>query len=375
MTPVKVLSPRVRVMPWTPHAAGFARGVVLRPSPTILMGRPQRGQSRAPIAPQSANWRCLARNLRRSGVQPANYSPLESRSPRALVNDLLMSRFKTRWCALSFLAMLAAPSTAQAALDSCGGVFLSGDAQCEFRRQQDCEDHCEVVSVEESCAATLYSSCESECTATASSKCTQDCAPVCVDQCTTTNTESSQDICRDTCLSDCNVKCADAQNPECCQHACPQTCNRKCEERCHGDDQKVDCAPKCVTACDGTCTSTSDTSCQVDCQTVQWESCQTTIHEKCRTDCTDKGGAIFCNGEFLNADNLKDCAAELSAQLSISVDVSASIDTHIDTNGDGHSERASCSMGSPAAPKSNLLWLVPALFGIAAIRRRRARRT
>src|SRR4051812_32565844 len=156
---------------------------------------------------------------------------------RAPVIELLMSPFKTSWSALPCLALLLAPATAQAALDSCGGVFLSGDAQCEFRRQQDCEDHCEVVSVEESCAATLYSSCQSECTATASTKCTEDCAPVCADQCTTTNSESSQDICRDGCLSDCSVKCTAAKNPDCCQHACPQTCNRKCEERCRDDDQ------------------------------------------------------------------------------------------------------------------------------------------
>jgi hypothetical protein len=119
--------------------------------------------------------------------------------------------------------------------------------------------------------------------------------------------------------------------------------------------------------------STSDTSCQVDCQTTQWDSCQTTIHEKCQTDCTDKGGAIFCDGEFLNADNLNDCAADLLAQLSISVDVSASVAAQVGTNATAHTSKAGCSLGTAGGPKSNLLWLLPALVGIAVVGRRRGR--
>ena len=134
---------------------------------------------------------------------------------------------------LPFLAAFAAPSNADAALERCGGVFLSGDAQCEFRREQDCEEHCEVVSVEESCAATLYNSCETECTTVATTECAESCSPVCVENCTVTPAESSAEICRGGCLADCDVKCADARNPECCRRACPHTCNRRCEERCN----------------------------------------------------------------------------------------------------------------------------------------------
>ena len=64
--------------------------------------------------------------------------------------------------AIPFVTLLA-PANANAALERCGGVFLSGDAQCEFRREQDCKETCEVVSVEHSCAAELYTSCESGC--------------------------------------------------------------------------------------------------------------------------------------------------------------------------------------------------------------------
>jgi MYXO-CTERM domain-containing protein len=126
-----------------------------------------------------------------------------------------------------------------------------------------------------------------------------------------------------------------------------------------------------VTACSGTCTSTAETTCQVDCQTIQWESCQTTVREKCHTDCTDKGGAIFCDGQFVNAANLKDCAIDLSAQLSIDIDVSINVDTHVDTNGDGKTEEVGCAVRAPATPGSSVFWAVAGLFGVGLARRRR----
>jgi hypothetical protein len=42
--------------------------------------------------------------------------------------------------ASAFVGLLAASSNAGAALESCGGVYLSSDAQCEFRRAQECEE-------------------------------------------------------------------------------------------------------------------------------------------------------------------------------------------------------------------------------------------
>jgi MYXO-CTERM domain-containing protein len=69
---------------------------------------------------------------------------------------------------------------------------------------------------------------------------------------------------------------------------------------------------------------------------------------------------------------LDDCAADLSAQLAISLDVSVNIDTHIDTNGDGESEKASCSIGSPGSPKGSVLfWFTSLLAGAAFLVRRR----
>ena len=72
------------------------------------------------------------------------------------------------------LTGIAIPSFAHAEeLESCGHIFLTGESVCEFRRDRDCHETCEVVSVEESCAASLYTTCESECTAEASAECTE----------------------------------------------------------------------------------------------------------------------------------------------------------------------------------------------------------
>jgi hypothetical protein len=284
--------------------------------------------------------------------------------------------------AVAPLAAALIPTTAHAAeesLDSCGGVFLSGDASCEFHKTQECEETCKTVSVQESCTAQLYTMCEAGCSAEATTECTQTCSPTCVNDCTTTKTPvTSDDICAKDCIADCNTKCQGASSPDCCAKACPYTCNKKCKDRCHDDDEMTECAPKCTTACDGQCTSTSNTKCQVDCQTTQWEQCQTTTREVCTKSCKDKGGAIVCNGEFLNADNLKDCAAELSAKVSIDIDLDVDVNAAVHTvtktaNNAAKSTKSTFSCGvSPANAGAGSLWVVAGL-GIAAMCRRRRR--
>ena len=89
---------------------------------------------------------------------------------------------KTLYLASSvLLATLLIPAMAQARLESCGGVFLSGEASCEFVREQDCETRCEVTSVETSCVATVQTECESSCSASAETECNETCTPVCVE--------------------------------------------------------------------------------------------------------------------------------------------------------------------------------------------------
>jgi MYXO-CTERM domain-containing protein len=96
------------------------------------------------------------------------------------------------------------------------------------------------------------------------------------------------------------------------------------------------------------------------------------VVEKCRTDCRDKGGAIFCDGQFLNASNLADCADELRAEISIDLDieVEANIDTSIDTDGDGDDD-VGCSFAPAGGAPAGGMALAALVAGAALARRRR----
>lgn len=277
---------------------------------------------------------------------------------------------------LPFCALLAMASAAKAEteLPSCGGVFMSEGANCRFVTAQDCTDHCEVVSVEQSCAAELYTSCESGCTSSASTTCTDSCHPVCVQDCDVAPApEASNGICRRDGAADCDAKCAGAENADRCHAACSHTYNRKCEDRCHHDDQAVSCDEKCVTACDGSCTSTSDTTCQIDCQTNAFQSCETTKVERCHTECKDRGGAIFCDGQFINASNLEGCVSELAAKIAVKVDISAAIVVTVKntSNGTVKTVKSGCSLGAAPPRSTGALASLALLAGALLIRRRR----
>ncbi|HEY2410518.1 MAG TPA: hypothetical protein VGI10_31150 [Polyangiaceae bacterium] len=266
--------------------------------------------------------------------------------------------------------MCSLPSVAQAALDSCGGVFVTSAAHCEFKQDQDCQTNCQTVSVEQSCAAVLYNSCSSSCTATSSTQCTETCSPSCTTQCTAAPGSSSDDICLTNCSNDCDTTCAGNAHPDQCHASCMHCCDQKCSERCHTDDQAQACDTKCATACDGTCTATANTDCQISCQSMSFDSCQTTLVQQCQTSCTDQGGAIFCDGQFLNASKLQDCAAELASTVSIHVDLTGSSNVTVATSSGKSSVK--CSFAPTRQSDSTMLGATALLALALGIRRRRA---
>jgi MYXO-CTERM domain-containing protein len=56
--------------------------------------------------------------------------------------------------------------------------------------------------------------------------------------------------------------------------------------------------------------------------------------EQCMTDCEDSGGAIFCDGQFVNADNAQSCADQVEASLSITIDIEGAISAAADAVAD-----------------------------------------
>jgi hypothetical protein len=92
----------------------------------------------------------------------------------------------------------------------------------------------------------------------------------------------------------------------------------------------------------------------------------------------DKGGAIVCNGEFLNASDLHDCASELAEKVSIDVDVdvTATVKT-VTTKANNAAKTTKTSLScafSPATPERGGLWLAALLGGTLLARRRVGRR-
>ena len=122
------------------------------------------------------------------------------------------------------------PPIAHAELDACGGIFLSGDAGCEYRPKEECMTECMTVAVESSCVATIYNECSTSCTATASVECEAGCTETCTENCTTTTTTEEPVDCMGLCVADCDESCGGGS---CDRFQHKGACGRCCEHNCN----------------------------------------------------------------------------------------------------------------------------------------------
>lgn len=288
--------------------------------------------------------------------------------------------------ALAGIALLQ-PSAAHADLQACGGIFLSGDAACEFRPKEECMTQCMTVAVEHSCVAKVYNECETSCTQTATTECEASCTSSCSTNCTTTATTTTAPTCIDLCLADCQDDdregyCGRATHRSACGRCAQHNCEKRCEATC-GDasaQQKVttvtQCMPTCTNACSASCSAKVNTQCQVDCQERTYTQCETSMVEQCRTECMQEGGAIFCNGQFVNASNAQTCADELLAKVKIDIDIEAGAKAVGDTAVNaaecvGDNVEKACSVANPGAGKGAPFALIP--LGLVALWRLKRR--
>ena len=132
------------------------------------------------------------------------------------------------------------------------------------------------------------------------------------------------------------------------------------------------------------CTAKVNTQCQVDCQEKTYTTCEQKMVDKCQTECKDKGGALFCDGQFVDATDVRDCADEVKAKIKIDVDleglaedtgeavdkaardVSKSVDKNVDVD-------SKCSVTNVGATGSSTAWLALPLIGLSIWRARRRR--
>jgi hypothetical protein len=131
----------------------------------------------------------------------------------------------------------------------------------------------------------------------------------------------------------------------------------------------------------GSCTAEANIDCQIDCQTEQYVECEEEMVETCETECDTTGGAIFCNGQFLAAEDIEDCADELAAEIEIEVDVRLEVDAEVDIDVNGNdddededgSDTINCSAVDASKPAgSGGSWFGLGLLGVACVLYRRS---
>jgi hypothetical protein len=282
-------------------------------------------------------------------------------------------------CALLF-AVSVLPNTAHAAaLDKCGGIFLTSSSSCEFKPTQDCKTTCTTATVEQACAQQTYSMCSASSTTTDTTTCVQTKSASCATECSTIATESSHDVCVSECSNDCTSDAVSkgdfGGDMDTCSKNCSHDCSTQCDS-CSTTDQSTDCMTKCMSIVQNECVEEVNRDTVLSCQTDNYTTCQTNTVNTCNTSCTDKGGAIFCDSQFIDADDLQACAAQLMTEFSFNIDVSGSAmvsgnGTLTTTNANGTKTTTKCSYGAAPRHSNGMIFGALAALGIVVARRRR----
>ncbi|MEO8800902.1 MAG: hypothetical protein ABI551_23625 [Polyangiaceae bacterium] len=210
-------------------------------------------------------------------------------------------------------------------LSSCGDIFVDAGATCTVETSGGCEAQCTPVNVTASCSAKLQATCEGSCNVDASADCTTSCQGTCEGSCNADpGSLDCQGNCEGTCSADCTSQCASDANQTQCQGECKANCKGSCSGKCEGTPPSATCQAKCQASCSGSCTAKVNASCNIDCQAKGEASCEANVTGGCKAQCQEPKGAIFCDGQYVDAKNVSDCADALKAFLNIQVSGSAS---------------------------------------------------
>jgi hypothetical protein len=262
--------------------------------------------------------------------------------------------------------VLASPHATRSAIAACDGIFLNTEMRCAFVGPDSCKASCRADAVERSCIATLAADCDAQCSETLSSDCTEACEPSCESDCGS-GPRSSGALCRRECRSDCTDECKTSSDPHCAA-TCAHNCSEKCSDYCLDDDQSGTCGDKCGATCEGRCAASSTLGCQMSCQAKGYASCETATLAKCEADCERPLGALFCDGQFVNAEDPEGCAAIIDAQVSTPINFALKTDSDSDVY--AHSG-VSCAV-RPASGRVSAWPSLAALGLLFVLLRRRA---
>lgn len=203
-------------------------------------------------------------------------------------------------------------------LDACGDFFFvdSGTISCEVEVEGGCTAACEPVAFQTQCAADLTVTCGGECEFEADVDCTASCEGSCVTECEAGNFDCEAS-CSGNCRADCAGRCEGAADGAQCEASCEASCDAECEVGCEGTGPS--CESQCEGSCSGECTAEANAECQIDCQTSGWAGCESKLQGGCEAQCEEPSGALFCNEQFVDTDDLDACVAAIQATFEITV--------------------------------------------------------
>lgn len=217
------------------------------------------------------------------------------------------------------------PDSASALLEECGNIDLRGDAECEVLVEGGCEVACDPSSLTLACSGELYVECQGQCEGEIDVDCTGSCTADCYAECEVDPGDfSCEASCEGSCEADCSGKCQASGNRAECEASCEATCQGDCSAACEGTPPSATCEGKCEASCEGQCQAQASLDCQIDCQGDAYLDCKTNMADICEAQCTRPEGAIVCDGQFVNADSVRACAAAIEAALDIEVNVDGS---------------------------------------------------
>ena len=203
------------------------------------------------------------------------------------------------------LLLIASTASAAPGKEACANLELVGSGKCALEVSGGCTAKCTPVSFDLAC--------DGQCSVNAEVSCTAQCSVDCNAGCTVDpGTFDCTAECGASCTGDCEASCGGSSDRDHCRATCKGRCDTSCGAKCSGTPPSATCKAKCDASCSGSC----DVKAQVDCHV----SCEADLKGGCEAQCSEPKGALFCDGQYVDAANIDDCIAYLAT---ININVSA----------------------------------------------------
>ena len=201
---------------------------------------------------------------------------------------------------------------AAAAPNPCGNIELLTIDSCEIRLSSGCKVDCTPLN--------FQAACDGQCNGSLDASCTAECNTGCSAQC---EAMPARFNCEASCRADCAARvvsqCAD--DDECKSYAAVD-CNANCEGNCSGVLPEAQCSARCGAACNGSCETDANFDCSLQ--------CSVDLKGGCEADCDAPRGALFCDGQFINATSRDECIAYLVSNYGLQLQVSGGVDAGVE---------------------------------------------